>query len=108
MKKLVGVGMALSLVIAVAPAMAAGNDSEGFFALNNISHDSSTTLRPMSDERLASVEGGASCIGCSNIAIVVQPNIAVQTLVAVLSENISQAAIAVQGSAANIGQGISP
>ena len=110
MTKLVGVGMALSLtalslLIAVAPAMGSGEDSKRFFALNNISDDATTTLPQMSDEHLASVEGGATCIGCVNIAVVTQLSIAVQNLVAVLSENINQSAIAAQVNGANIGQG---
>ena len=59
----------------------------------------------MSDEHLASVEGGATCLGCVNIAVVIQPNIVVQNLVAVLSENVDQSAIAAQVNGANIGQG---
>ena len=105
MKKLIGTGMALFLLIITAPAMASAEDSERFFALNNISDDASTTLPQMSDEHLASVEGGATCLGCVNIAVVIQPNIVVQNLVAVLSGNIDQTAIAAQVSGANIGQG---
>jgi hypothetical protein len=50
MKKLIGVGMVLSLLFAVAPAMAS-EDTTSFLALNDV------TVPAMSDVQLAAVEG---------------------------------------------------
>jgi hypothetical protein len=105
MKTILLGGVMVSVLLIGGPAIAAGDDPSAFFALSNITAKGTRPLPQMSDEHLASIEGegGAICIGCPNIAIVVQPNIAVQTLIA-LGKGISQSAIAAQGSRANVGQ----
>ncbi|MGH7232656.1 MAG: hypothetical protein ACREJU_15055, partial [Nitrospiraceae bacterium] len=74
-----------------------------FFALSNLAGKESVPLPEMSDDNLASIEGGQICIGCVNFAIAIQPNIAVQTLFA-FGNNITQSASSRQGSRARFGQ----
>ena len=104
MKNLLIGGLIVSVLLIGAPAMVAGDDPGAFFAFSKLSGNGNAPLpQKMSDEHLASVEGGAICIGCPNIAVVIQPNILVQTLVA-LGNDISQSAVATLGNRANIGQ----
>jgi len=80
MKKLLGIGTALALLLSVAPVMA--DDTATFHALSNTTVQANASL---SDDQLAAVEGQNVCIACFNLAIPVQANTAALIGVAALT-----------------------
>jgi hypothetical protein len=80
MKKLIGAGMALSLLLAVAPAMAT-DDTTSFVALSQVTLQAKESLPQMPDDQLAAVEGQFFdvCTACFNLATVTQNNSSTQT-----------------------------
>jgi hypothetical protein len=65
----------LSVLLLVGPVLAAVDEPAIFHALSQINGKGTGALPEMADGDLASVEGGALCIGCVNIAIVIQTNV---------------------------------
>jgi len=91
MKKLTSIAMAFMLVLSVVPAMAAdqaGSNMEPitsqavdkapatFQAFSNLPATEREGLTPLTEQELASIEGGDFCLGCVNIAYVTQVNVA--------------------------------
>ncbi|MGH7232138.1 MAG: hypothetical protein ACREJU_12380, partial [Nitrospiraceae bacterium] len=69
MRNVLVIGMTVAALAIGIPAMAATEDSTKFFALSNLAGKESVPLPEMSDDNLASIEGGQICIGCVNFAI---------------------------------------
>ena len=62
--------MVVSVPLLATPVMALDDEANSFVAIENIvSQDAEVTLRPFSDDRLASIEGEGICIGCSSINV---------------------------------------
>jgi hypothetical protein len=98
MKKFTSIAIAFLLALSVVPAMAADQTDSPkesttsqavdkvpatFQAFSNLAATERETLTPLTDKELEAIEGSFFdvCIGCLNIAIVVQPNVAVQIAV---------------------------
>ena len=85
MKKLSIVSIVLALVLSIVPAMAACDESirgktpSTFHALSGMPSGERAALIPLTDDQLASKEGGRSCFACTgvNIAVPVLINISV-------------------------------
>ena len=103
MKKLSIISIVLALVLSIVPAMAASDESISgkapatFHALSRMPSGQPAALSPLTDNQLASIEGGGSCFVCTgvNIAVLVPINISVlsrgvtQGTLVLLSQSIS-------------------
>jgi hypothetical protein len=106
MKNLIAFGvMAIALAIGI-PAMANAEEPMAFYALSRVADQDLTAMRPLSDEQLASVEGGHNFGGgyrnvygllarllCGvglgqNIAVVNQNNTLIQINIAIGNNNV--------------------
>jgi len=96
MKKVLGIGTALALLLSVAPVMA--DDNGTFHALSQITVQ---TNAAMSDDQLAAVEGQNVCVACFNLAIPAQANTAALVGVALLTGNANN------GGTSGVSQGVS-
>jgi hypothetical protein len=76
MKSLVVIGIAVAMLGIGMPAMAADEDTAAFVALSKVTDV--TSLQPMTDNQLTSVEGAGFCLICVNSAQVHQSNAAWQ------------------------------
>lgn len=79
MKSFVVVGIAVAMLGIGMPAMAADEESATFVALSKMITET-TSLQPMTDDQLSSVEGTFFdvCLGCANVALFDQENNAAQ------------------------------
>jgi bacteriocin-like protein len=84
-KKLSIISIVFALVLSIVPAMAASDESISgkepatFHALSRMPSGKHAALSPLTDNQLASIEGGGSCFVCTgvNIAVLVPINISV-------------------------------
>jgi len=91
-KKLSIISIVLALVLSIGPAMAASDESISgqtpatFQALSRMPSGKRAAFTPLTDDQLASIEGGRSCFVCNGV------NIAVPVLIniSVLSRGITQ------------------
>jgi hypothetical protein len=87
MKTVISVGIALALMLSVAPAMA--GDTDTFQAFSKMAAGEQEILMPLSDEQLATIEGEDVCIGCANIAAVRQANVNLSSFSRVRQRNVA-------------------
>ena len=102
MKKFTSIAIAFLLALSVVPAMAADQTNSimesttsqavdkvpaTFQAFSNLSATEREALAPLTDTELAAIEGNFSdCIGCPNIAVVTQTNVAIQIAFSVFGD----------------------
>ena len=85
MQKLSIISLVLALVLSIVPPMAAGDEPisgktpASFHALSRMPSGERAALSLLTDDQLASIEGGWICFVCTgvNVAVVVQNNISV-------------------------------
>lgn len=111
MRSLIALSLNMALVIVLCPVLAAAADEApaNFVALSEITPKAVGTMTKLGDEQLATIEGGATCIGCPvinvglNFSVVNQFNIVNQTQLA-FGRNITQTAGASTGNRGNVSQ----
>jgi hypothetical protein len=89
MKTVISVGIALALMLSVAPAMA--GDTDTFQAFSKMAAGEQDLLTSLSDEQLATIEGSDFCFACrqyaTNYSEINQANVNVSSFSFVEQEN---------------------